>query len=81
MKNAAGEKKDEKGKIHEVKINGLTQYISRHNYCTELYYSGISLKEAQRLMGHSDYSMIMKVYSHLDEIKENTQDKLRKISL
>lgn len=67
--------------IHEKKIVGLSQYTFRHNYCTELYYSGISLKEAQRLMGHSDYSMIMQVYSHLDEQKENTKEKLEKLCL
>jgi integrase len=80
---AAVEKKNDKNEteIHGVKIEGLTPYIFRHNYCTELYYSDISLKEAQRLMGHSDYGMIMKVYSHLDEKKENTKNKLEKLSL
>lgn len=70
-----------KGKIRENETSSLSQYTFRHNYCTELYYSGISLKEAQRLMGHADYSMIMKVYSHLDEKKENTRDKINKMSL
>lgn len=79
MKNSVEKKED--GNIHEVKIEGLSQYIFRHNYCTELYYSGISLKEAQRLMGHSDYSMIMSVYTHLDKEKENTKDKISKICL
>lgn len=77
MKLAIGENNT----IHEVKISDLTQYTFRHNYCTELYYSDISLKEAQRLMGHSDYNMIMKVYSHLDEKKENTKNKLEKLIL
>nr|DAF69098.1 MAG TPA: Integrase [Bacteriophage sp.] len=61
------------------KIERLTEYIFRHNYCTQLYYSGISIKECQRLMGHSDYSMIMKVYAHLDTKKENTHNKIRNI--
>lgn len=65
--------------ICDNSFQGLTQYTFRHNYCTELYYSGISLKEAQRLMGHSDYSMIMKVYAHLDEKKEKTSEKIEKI--
>lgn len=60
-------------------IDKLTSYIFRHNYCTELYYSGISMKECQRLMGHADYSMIMKVYSHLDEKREDTANKIRHI--
>ena len=57
----------------------LTLYCFRHNFCTDLYYSGVSMKEAQRLMGHSDYKMIMEVYSHLDSEKEDTRSKLEKI--
>lgn len=57
----------------------LTEYIFRHNYCTELYYAGISIKECVRLMGHSNYSMIMKVYAHLDAKKEQSASKIREI--
>lgn len=59
-------------------ITGLTAHIFRHNYCTMLYYSGISQKKAVELMGHSDLKMIMEVYAHLDEEKEAVQDKLDK---
>ena len=58
----------------------LTLYYFRHNYCTALYYSGVSLKEAQRLLGHSSYDMIMKVYAHLDAAKEDTRAKLNAIN-
>ncbi len=68
-----------KQKLKEAQ-SPLTQYTFRHNFCTELYYAGVSMKEAQRLMEHSDYSMIMKVYSHLDASKENTREKLQKLS-
>ena len=57
-------------------ITGLTAHIFRHNYCTMLYYSGISQKKAVELMGHSDIKMIMEVYAHLDEKKEAVQEKL-----
>ena len=57
-------------------ITGLTAHIFRHNYCTMLYYSGISQKKAVELMGHSDIRMIMEVYAHLDEEKEAVQEKL-----
>lgn len=59
-------------------ITGLTAHMFRHNYCTMLYYSGISLKKAVELMGHSDLKMIMEVYAHLDEKKEAVQEKLDK---
>ena len=57
-------------------ISDLTAHIFRHNYCTMLYYSGISQKKAVELMGHSDIKMIMEVYAHLDEKKEAVQEKL-----
>lgn len=55
---------------------GITMYTLRHNYCTECYYRGVSLKECQRQMGHSSYRMILEIYSHLDAEKEGTADKL-----
>lgn len=54
----------------------LSLYCFRHSYATELYYSNVSLKEAQRLLGHSGYKMIMEVYAHLDAEKEDTMAKL-----
>lgn len=55
---------------------GITQYTFRHNFCTECWYNGISIKECMRLMGHKDYKMILEVYSHLDATKENTRQKM-----
>lgn len=60
-------------------IEGLTAYTFRHNFCTMLYYSEISIKKAAELMGHKDIKMIMEVYAHLDEEKEKTSKKINKI--
>lgn len=57
-------------------IKDLTAHIFRHNYATMLYYSGISIKKAAALMGHTDTKMIMQVYAHLDDEKEQAIDKL-----
>lgn len=67
---------EEERQIGYCPIEGLTAHIFRHNYCTMLYYSGISQKKAVELMGHSDIKMIMEVYAHLDEQKESVQEKL-----
>lgn len=56
--------------------SGITQYSFRHNFATECYYNEVSLKECQRQMGHKSYKMILEVYSHLDQEKENTRSKL-----
>ena len=60
-------------------VHDLTPYIFRHNYATLLYYSNISIKQAAKLMGHNDTAMIMKVYAHIDESKENVREKLNEI--
>jgi len=57
----------------------LTPHIFRHNYATMLYYSDISIKEAARIMGHSNTQMIMQIYAHLDAEKENTAEKIEKV--
>ena len=54
----------------------LTAHIFRHNYATTLYYSDVTPKMAAKLMGHKDTTMIMKIYAHLDEQKEQITDKL-----
>ena len=64
------------GSEHVKAIHHLTAHVFRHNYCTMLYYSGISLKKAAQLMGHADMKMIMEVYAHLDEQKEMTRKKI-----
>ena len=69
-------KKMEKVMGHDT---DLTLYCFRHNYCSELCYSGVTMKEAQRLLGHTDYKMIMEVYAHVDAQKENTRAKLNAI--
>lgn len=73
-----GEWKRIKAKIEEElgHETDLTMYCFRHNYASMLYYAGISPKEAQRLMGHTSYRMIMEVYAHLDAAKESTSRKL-----
>ncbi len=67
---------DKEKLIDAEPIQGLTAHIFRHNYCTMLYYSGISPKKAVELMGHADIKMIMEVYAHLDDKKEAVQEKL-----
>lgn len=48
----------------------------RHCYCTMLYYSGISIKQTQKLMGHSSAKMVYDLYAHLDEQQERVYNKV-----
>lgn len=61
--------------------SGITPYVFRHNFATECYYAGVSLKECMRQMGHSSIKMVMEVYAHLDEKKENTRSKMAAMTM
>lgn len=50
----------------ESQIENLTSRIFHYNFATMLYYSGVDLKEAQYLMGHSDISLTLNIYTALD---------------
>lgn len=57
----------------------ITPHIFRHTYATMLFYSGVDMKTAQYLLGHSTLSMTMEIYTHLDKSKTNeAADKLEK---
>ena len=60
-------------------IIGLTPHILRHDYATNLYYAGVDIKTAQKLLGHSDIKMTLQIYTHLEQDNEDIKDKLNKI--
>lgn len=68
-KNKKIENEDEK-----EKLIAFTCYTLRHSYCTMLYYAGVKIKKAQELMGHRSSRMVLEVYTHLDEERENAVD-------
>ena len=65
-----------KEKVKGIKATNLTPYVFRHEYATILYYSGIDIKEAARMMGHESTKLILEVYAELDAKKSNSTSKL-----
>ena len=64
------------GGSNKIKIiNGLTAHIFRHNYCANLCYQmpNISIKRIAQLLGDSE-KMVLEVYNHVLEQKENVQE-------
>lgn len=57
----------------------LTAHMFRHNYATLLYYSGVTLKQAAVLLGHSSTRMILEIYAHLDDEREDLRGKINSI--
>lgn len=62
-------------KASKEPIDGLTAHIFRHNYCASLCYMipEISIPKIARLLGDTD-KMVIEVYNHVIEEKEQTQD-------
>ena len=48
----------------------------RHTFCTLLYDGGVDVKTAAYLLGHSDISVTMKIYTHLSEEKRTASSGL-----
>jgi len=66
-------------KIYKVELPKITPHVCRHTYCSNMAKSGISVKTLQYLMGHSDISVTMNVYTHLK--LEDAQDELEKLKV
>ncbi len=52
-------------RIYQYQLPKITPHICRHTYCTNMALSGISAKTLQYLMGHSDISITLNVYTHI----------------
>lgn len=48
-------------------IPRFTAHQLRHTYCTMLYFAGVDVLTASKLMGHSSVEITLKIYTHLDE--------------
>lgn len=51
----------------KVTIDKITPHRLRHTYATLLYSSGVDLLTAKELLGHSDVSTTLKIYTHLEK--------------
>ena len=51
--------------IYRVQLPNITPHVCRHTYCSNMAKSGMNPKTLQYLMGHSDLSVTMNVYTHI----------------
>ena len=49
----------------------FTAHQLRHPYCSMLQWSGVDIKTAQELMGHSEYEVTANIYTHVDDATKN----------
>lgn len=46
-------------------LDKITPHMLRHTYASMLYFSGVDVLTAQKLLGHADVSTTLKIYTHL----------------
>lgn len=51
--------------IYRMQMPNITPHVCRHTYCSNMAKSGMNPKTLQYLMGHSDISVTMNVYTHI----------------
>lgn len=47
-----------------IPLPRITPHVFRHTFCTNMADAGMDLKSLQYLMGHSDVSVTLNVYTH-----------------
>ncbi len=52
--------------IYKVQLPEITPHVCRHTYCSNMARSGMNPKILQYLMGHSDISVTLNTYTHLN---------------
>ena len=53
-------------KVYKVQMPKITPHVCRHTYCSHCASSGMNPKHLQYLMGHSDISVTLNTYTHVD---------------
>ncbi len=51
--------------IYRMQMPNIIPHVCRHTYCSNMAKSGMNPKTLQYLMGHSDISVTMNVYTHI----------------
>ena len=55
----------------------ITPHVCRHTYCSNMAKSGMNPKTLRYLMGHSDISVTMNVYTHFGF--DDAEEKLKRM--
>ena len=63
--------------IFKVQMPKITPHICRHTYCSNQAKAGMNPKTLQYLMGHSDISVTMNVYTHVNF--DDAEEELRRM--
>lgn len=63
--------------MHALQMPNITPHVCRHTCCSNMAKSGMNPKTLQYLMGHSDISVTMNVYTHIGF--DDTEEELKRM--
>ena len=66
-------------KIYKQELPKIMPHVCRYTYCSNMAKSGINPKTLQYLMGHSDISVTLNIYTHVKF--EDAKEDLAKVNL
>ena len=51
----------------QIDVHGMTPYVGRHTFATNMRRAGVPLRTAISIMGHSDERMLLRRYIHVED--------------
>ena len=69
-------------RIYRIQMPKVTPHVCRHTFCSNMAKSGMNPKTLQYIMGHSDISVTLNTYTHLnyDDAEKEMQKVIEKTS-
>lgn len=64
-------------KTHKVQMPNITPHTCRHTFCSNMAKSGMNPKILQYIMGHSDVSITLNTYTHVNF--DNAREELKRL--
>ena len=64
-------------RIYRVQLPKITPHVCRHTFCSNMAKSGMNPKTFQYIMGHSDISVTLNTYTHVQF--DDAQQELRRV--
>ncbi len=65
-------------KIYRIQMPKVTPHVCRHTFCSNMAKSGMNPKTLQYIMGHSDISVTLNTYTHVQF--EDAKDELSRVA-
>lgn len=65
-------------RIYKDELEDVTPHVARHTFCSNMASAGMNPKTLQYIMGHSDISITLNVYTHVES--NDVTDEYRRIT-